>query len=163
MPDPPRLTYEQLPPAGWPSYSTWRPVPAFETGMMPLLSKRLSQPLTVLHALQQLFEPAAGANSTAGASGSGAGAEAGSLSAEEAAAVAAATAEPIIKPHKKQQAPPKAADAKPAQAAATDSSSGAGGGVGLSLRKIEELCVHVVGASAFEVPADPVWEELMHL
>ncbi len=35
-------------PAGWPAFQAWRPLPAFDRAMMGLLSKRLSQALTVV-------------------------------------------------------------------------------------------------------------------
>ncbi|EFJ39668.1 hypothetical protein VOLCADRAFT_108537, partial [Volvox carteri f. nagariensis] len=77
-------------PAGWAAFRAWRPLPAFDGAMMCLLSKRMSQALTVIQALQHHYTP------------------------EQ-----------------------------------------------LALRSHIE--VHVLGASAFEVPADLIWEEIINL
>ncbi|GLC41993.1 hypothetical protein PLESTB_001056500 [Pleodorina starrii] len=77
-------------PAGWAAFQAWRPLPAFDQAMMCLLTKRMSQALTVAQALQHHYTP---------------------------------------------------------QQLACRSS----------------LEIHVLGASAFEVPADRIWEEILNL
>ncbi|KAL6764359.1 hypothetical protein V8C86DRAFT_1584162 [Haematococcus lacustris] len=85
-----RLPYQTLPAAGWEDYRTWRPTPSLDAAVFAVLTKRLSQPLTALQALQHFYTPK-------------------------------------------------------------------------ELGSIQQLVLHVVGAGAFEVPADPVWEEVLHL
>lgn len=122
VPSPPRQQHAALPPGGWPEYLPWRPVPPFAPGMVPLLSKRLSQPLTVLCALQALQQ---------------------------------AVAPPEVQPAQPQpQGQARACEEEAERRRA---------GLDLDLARVESLCVHVLGAGGFEVPADPVWEELMHL
>ncbi|GFR47608.1 hypothetical protein Agub_g9344 [Astrephomene gubernaculifera] len=82
--------WEPVPAAGWAAFQAWRPLPVFDAGMMCLLTKRMSQALTVVQALQHHYPPA-------------------------------------------------------------------------HLASLRHLELHVLGASAFEVPADRIWEELLNL
>ncbi|KAG2437366.1 hypothetical protein HXX76_006021 [Chlamydomonas incerta] len=82
--------WEPVPAGGWAAFQGWRPLPVFDQALMCLLTKRVSQALTVIQALQHHYSP--------------------------------------------QQ---------------------------LAARSSFEI--HVLGASAFEVPADRIWEELLNL
>ncbi|KAG2453133.1 hypothetical protein HYH02_002460 [Chlamydomonas schloesseri] len=82
--------WEPVPSGGWAAFQGWRPLPVLDQALMCLLTKRVSQALTVVQALQHHYSP--------------------------------------------QQ---------------------------LAARSSFEI--HVLGASAFEVPADKIWEELLNL
>lgn len=136
VPSPPRQHYEALPLAGWPAYSTWRPVPAFGPGMLPLLTKRLSQPLTVLYALQTVQTTAVVPQPDATAK---------NASEVNFAAVAQPSAGTTV-------VLGSVVGATPVQAAGLTTGDAAAAAVGpVGLQAMESLCVHVVGAGGFEV------------
>lgn len=129
-----------LPEGGWDAYAAWRPTPVFPSSMRCFLSRRWSQALTAVRALQHHY-----ASSSSGVSPHSLEPMPGGRTGTETDSTF-----PGSPTHE-------------SRAASAGAPSGLPPANRLPLPADGALEVHVIGAGGFEAPADLIWEEVLNL